>query len=157
MTLRNHSTMRTIVLSLLLAGPLAGLGCWQPDLKDAEIGCGVDANASPKCPNRPPVDAGPPTPDASGEVGPDGGPLAPDTGAKPDTTPALPDSGVDQATIVDAPPADSAIDKLALPDSAVDQALIVDAPSADSAVDKPAAVDADGKKDVGPASDATVD
>jgi hypothetical protein len=132
MTLRNHSTMRTIALTLLLAGPLAGLGCWKPELKDAEIGCGVDANASPKCPNRPPVEAGPPTPDASGEVGPDSGPLTPDTGAKPDTAPVLPDSGVDQA-------------------------IIADAPSADSAVDKSAAVDADNKKDVGSASDATVD
>ena len=157
MTLRNHSTMRTIVLTLLLAGPLAGLGCWKPELKDAEIGCGVDANASPKCPNRPPVEAGPPTPDASGEVGPDGGPLTPDTGAKPDTAPALTDSALDQALIGDAASADSAIDKPGLPDSALDQALIVDAPSADSAIDKPAAVDADSKKDVGPASDATAD
>lgn len=63
MTLRKNSPMRTLLLSLLFATPFLGVACLDPDLQDAEIGCGVDAMVNAKCPNRPPVEAGPPSPD----------------------------------------------------------------------------------------------
>lgn len=115
MTLRKQLSVRTLVLSLLLAFPFVGVGCWEPDLKDAEIGCGLDAYASPKCPNRPATEAGPPSPDGLGDGGvrAETGNPVPDTAPPgPDTAPISADSAADQAftpdLAVDTPVADSA-------------------------------------------------
>ena len=130
MTLRNHSSARTLTFSLLLALPLCVLGCWEPELKNAEIGCGLDPNVSPKCPNR---DADPPSPDGAA----DSGSAAADAGDVNDTTPVSPDSTPDAMTAADAPVADAAV--------------------ADSAVDSPAATDANSPNDSASGSDALVD
>lgn len=142
MTLRNQFSVRTLTLSLLLAAPLVGTGCWEPKLKDAEIGCGVDANANPKCPNRPPAEAGPPSPDGLGDGGQADGGLGPDTlPPSPDTTPVSPDTAPISP--------DTAIDKASTPD------LAVDTPVADTAVDRP--VDSNPRTDSAPGSDALTD
>jgi hypothetical protein len=144
MTLRNQTTVRTLTLSLLLAAPLVGIGCWEPELKDAEIGCGVDAMVNAKCPNRPPVEAGPPSPDGSGDGGQaDGGP-GPDTAPpSPDTVPVTPDTAPIST--------DSAVDQPSLSDLAVDTSI------ADSAVDRPIATDSNTRGDSAPGSDALTD
>ncbi len=102
MTLRNHFSVRTLALSLLLAVPLCGLGCWEPELKNAEIGCGLDPNVSPKCPNR---DAAPPSPDGAA----DGGSTVADGGGVNDTAPVSPDSAPDATAKADAPVADAPV------------------------------------------------
>jgi hypothetical protein len=65
----NCFSVRKLGFSLCLASLFLGLACWEPKLKDAEMGCGLDPNASPKCPNRPAVDAGSASPDGSGDGG----------------------------------------------------------------------------------------
>jgi hypothetical protein len=128
MTLRKHISMRTLFLSLLLATPFLGVACLDPELKDAEIGCGVDAMVNAKCPNRPPVEAGPPTPDAS---------------------PVTPDSAIEDP---DAPtvPADTAADQAVVP-------VTPDASLADRAIDGPGLTGSDGRPDGLPGSDVTLD
>jgi hypothetical protein len=101
MTLRKHTSMRTLFLSLLLATPFLGVACLAPDLKDAEIGCGVDAMVNGKCPNRPPVEAGPPSPDASPDAG-----VTPDSAIiEPDAPTVTADTAPDQAVVPVAPDA----------------------------------------------------
>lgn len=73
MTQQTLSSVRRIVLALSFAALGLGTGCWTPELKDAEIGCGLDANVNAKCPNRPPVDAALASP-ADASVAPDTAP-----------------------------------------------------------------------------------
>jgi hypothetical protein len=42
-----------VAASLLMAAQVFGTGCWLTYAQDAEIGCGVNAQVNPKCPNRP--------------------------------------------------------------------------------------------------------
>jgi hypothetical protein len=71
MTQQIRSSARRIVLAISLVALGLGAGCWKPEIDDAAIGCGLDANVNTKCPNRPPVDAAvPATPDASVAPGP---------------------------------------------------------------------------------------
>jgi hypothetical protein len=73
MTQQTLSSTRRIVLALSLAAFGLGVGCWKPEMEDAEIGCGLDANVNAKCPNRPPADAALPSP-ADASVAPDTAP-----------------------------------------------------------------------------------
>jgi hypothetical protein len=115
---QNYFSVRKLAFSLCLGSLFLGLACWEPKLKDAEMGCGLDPNASPKCPNRPAADAAPASPDGAGNGG-----AALDTAAtKSDTEPAAVDSAIDWATATDAaaaPAADSATDGLVSIDSGV--------------------------------------
>jgi hypothetical protein len=131
MTLRKHTSMRTLFLSLLLATPFLGVACLDPELKDAEIGCGVDAMVNAKCPNRPPVEAGPPTPDASPDAG------------------VIPDSAIEEPD-VPAVPADTAADQAVVP-------VTPDASLADRAIDGPGLTGSDSRPDGFLGSDATLD
>lgn len=138
MNLRNLSVLRLLFFPLLLAAPVVGIACLEPEIYDTEMGCGVDPNINPKCPNRPATDAGPASPDGAKEVGADtgeAGTVTPDTGAKVDTPPS---------------PADTAVDLTPAPDAR-------DAPSVDTSVDKPAVVAPDASDDSAPAGDASVD
>jgi hypothetical protein len=131
MTLRNHVSMRTLFLSLLLATPFMGVACLEPQLYDAEIGCGVDAMVNAKCPNRPPVEAGPPSPDAS-----------PDGGVTPDAL-----GGPGDLAIA---PADAAADQAVVPGGA-------DASLADRAIDSPGLTGSDATRDSSADGGATID
>ncbi len=100
-------SVRRIVLALSLASLGLAAGCWKPEIKDAELGCGVDANVSAKCPNHTPVDA-PVTGAADTNVVPDtaarnadaaAGDDAPtDTGVAPDTAPPKVDAAAGPET-----------------------------------------------------------
>lgn len=159
MTLRNYISMRTLFLSLLLATPFTGVACLDPELKDAEIGCGVDAMVNAKCPNRPPVEAGPPSPDSSPDSGvaPDGDIESPDVPSAPTDTP--PDQAVIPVT-PDASLADRAIDGPGLTglDSRPDNLLATpDASLADRAIDSPGLTSLDSRPDGLEGSDVTLD
>jgi hypothetical protein len=87
MTQQILSSARRIVLVLSLASLGLGAGCWKPEMEDAEMGCGLDANVNAKCPNRPPVDAALPS--------------AADASVAPDTAPPAIDSSGGGATTID--------------------------------------------------------
>lgn len=140
MTQQTVSSARRIVLALSLASLGLGAGCWKPELKDAEIGCGVDANVNAKCPNRTPVDAP--------VTGPADTNVVPDTAAPKADAAAGADAPTDTSVTSDtAPPkVDAAAGAETPTASSMDAGVALDtsAPSVDTASGADASAPMDG-------------